>query len=162
MPQPVPPVWLMRQAGRYERHYQQLRARHSFQELCHEPELAGQLDRGQDRSERHRDRDDPGRAGDAGRGDQPLGSVAADVSEVMLARLRRKVDDAGVTNVDVVQAGFVTYEHLGPPADVVYTTGRDIRITTDAPIPLQIDGDSLGTTPAHVRLLDKPVAFIVS
>lgn len=44
---------------------------------------------------------------------------------------------------------------------VVYTTGRDVRITTDTPIPLQVDGDSLGTTPARVRLLDKPVAFIV-
>jgi uroporphyrinogen decarboxylase len=41
--QAVPPVWLMRQAGRYQRHYQELRARHSFEELCHEPELAAEV-----------------------------------------------------------------------------------------------------------------------
>jgi uroporphyrinogen decarboxylase len=35
-----PPVWLMRQAGRYHSHYQALRARHSFLDLCKRPELA--------------------------------------------------------------------------------------------------------------------------
>jgi uroporphyrinogen decarboxylase len=35
-----PPVWFMRQAGRYHRHYQRLRARHEFIELCKRPELA--------------------------------------------------------------------------------------------------------------------------
>ena len=39
-PQPTPPIWLMRQAGRYHKHYQALRARHSFMELCKQPELA--------------------------------------------------------------------------------------------------------------------------
>jgi uroporphyrinogen decarboxylase len=34
------PIWLMRQAGRYLPEYQALRARHSFLELCHVPELA--------------------------------------------------------------------------------------------------------------------------
>jgi uroporphyrinogen decarboxylase len=34
-----PPVWLMRQAGRYMPSYQALRAKHSFLELCHTPEL---------------------------------------------------------------------------------------------------------------------------
>jgi ubiquinone/menaquinone biosynthesis C-methylase UbiE len=47
--------------------------------------------------------------------------VAVDVSPVMLARLRTKLDDAGVTNVEIVEAGFVSYEHHGPPAELVYS-----------------------------------------
>jgi len=35
-----PPVWFMRQAGRYHRHYQELRRIHSFLDLCKKPELA--------------------------------------------------------------------------------------------------------------------------
>jgi len=41
-PQATPPIWMMRQAGRYHRHYQALRARHSFVELCKQPELAAE------------------------------------------------------------------------------------------------------------------------
>jgi uroporphyrinogen decarboxylase len=35
-----PPVWFMRQAGRYHSHYQALRKQHSFIELCKKPEVA--------------------------------------------------------------------------------------------------------------------------
>src|SRR5437879_6309388 len=45
-PQTTPPIWLMRQAGRYHRHYQALRAKHSFMDLCKQPELAAEIARG--------------------------------------------------------------------------------------------------------------------
>src|SRR5262252_8372542 len=41
--QRTPPIWLMRQAGRYHRHYQALRAKHSFVDLCKQPELAAEV-----------------------------------------------------------------------------------------------------------------------
>lgn len=34
------PVWYMRQAGRYHSHYQNLKKKHSFMELCKDPQLA--------------------------------------------------------------------------------------------------------------------------
>lgn len=47
--------------------------------------------------------------------------VAVDVSPVMLRALHAKVTAASRQNVEVVQAGFLTYEHRGTPADVVYS-----------------------------------------
>ncbi|HEX5502479.1 MAG TPA: class I SAM-dependent methyltransferase [Thermomicrobiales bacterium] len=47
--------------------------------------------------------------------------VAVDVSPAMLAALRARADDLGLANVECVRAGLLTYEHQGPPADVVYT-----------------------------------------
>lgn len=47
--------------------------------------------------------------------------VAVDVSAAMVDQLRRRVDDAGIDNVDVVHAGFLDYEHVGAPADFVFT-----------------------------------------
>ena len=41
-----PPVWFMRQAGRYHAHYQALRARHEFIALCKQPELAAAVTMG--------------------------------------------------------------------------------------------------------------------
>jgi ubiquinone/menaquinone biosynthesis C-methylase UbiE len=46
--------------------------------------------------------------------------VAVDVSSAMLAELRRKAERLGLTNLEVVQAGLLSYQHHGPPADVVY------------------------------------------
>jgi len=42
-PQKTPPIWFMRQAGRYHKHYQGLRAKYSFEQLCRQPELAAQV-----------------------------------------------------------------------------------------------------------------------
>ena len=47
--------------------------------------------------------------------------VATDVSPAMLAALRANVARTGATNVDVVPAGFLSYEHSGAPADFVYS-----------------------------------------
>ena len=41
--QSCPPVWFMRQAGRYHTHYQNLRTQHGFKELCKNPELAAEV-----------------------------------------------------------------------------------------------------------------------
>ena len=43
IPQATPPIWLMRQAGRYHRHYQDLRRQFSFMDLCKQPELAAHV-----------------------------------------------------------------------------------------------------------------------
>ena len=43
IPQATPPIWLMRQAGRYHRHYQDLRRQFSFIDLCKQPELAAHV-----------------------------------------------------------------------------------------------------------------------
>src|ERR1043165_8942584 len=43
IPQRTPPIWLMRQAGRYHKHYQELRAQHSFMDLSKQLELAREV-----------------------------------------------------------------------------------------------------------------------
>lgn len=47
--------------------------------------------------------------------------IAVDVSPVMLAHLRTKVSAANLHNVEVVEAGFLSYEHRGRAADAVYS-----------------------------------------
>jgi len=41
--QNTPPIWFMRQAGRYHKHYQALRKAHSFVDLCKTPKLAAEV-----------------------------------------------------------------------------------------------------------------------
>lgn len=49
------------------------------------------------------------------------GIVAVDVSPVMVRALQANVAKARLRNIEVVQAGFLSYEHHGPPPDVVYS-----------------------------------------
>ena len=41
--QATPPIWFMRQAGRYHKHYQKLKEKYTFEQLCKEPELAAEV-----------------------------------------------------------------------------------------------------------------------
>ena len=43
IPQSIPPIWFMRQAGRYHSHYQGLRKKYTFEQLCKIPELATEV-----------------------------------------------------------------------------------------------------------------------
>jgi len=47
--------------------------------------------------------------------------IAVDVSPGMIAATRAKVADRGITNVECVRAGFLSYEHKGQPPDFIYT-----------------------------------------
>ena len=47
--------------------------------------------------------------------------TAVDVSPAMLAVLRERSAAAGLSNLDCVRAGFLSYQQAGPPADGVYT-----------------------------------------
>jgi ubiquinone/menaquinone biosynthesis C-methylase UbiE len=47
--------------------------------------------------------------------------IAVDVSAAMVEVLKERVRESEATNVTVVQAGFLSYRHTGPPADFVYT-----------------------------------------
>jgi uroporphyrinogen decarboxylase len=42
-PVPYTPIWLMRQAGRYMKEYREVRARHTFLEMCKKPEVASEV-----------------------------------------------------------------------------------------------------------------------
>ena len=47
--------------------------------------------------------------------------VAVDVSPAMINAIEARVRADGATNVEPVQAGLLSYEHRGSPADFIYT-----------------------------------------
>jgi SAM-dependent methyltransferase len=47
--------------------------------------------------------------------------IAVDVSRPMLDRLGARADSAGLDNIELVQAGFLSYEHRGAPVEVAYS-----------------------------------------
>lgn len=47
--------------------------------------------------------------------------IAVDVSAPMLTALEQRAEAAGIDNIEVVHGGFLSYEHQGEPADVVYS-----------------------------------------
>lgn len=47
--------------------------------------------------------------------------IAVDVSQAMLSVLDEKRKRSGVQNIDVVHAGFLSYDHRGDPVDFVYS-----------------------------------------
>jgi SAM-dependent methyltransferase len=47
--------------------------------------------------------------------------TAVDISPAMLEFLRQRAAAAAVTNLACMQAGFLSYQHAGPPADAVHT-----------------------------------------
>jgi FkbM family methyltransferase len=47
--------------------------------------------------------------------------IAVDVSPAMLDAIKAKIRERGLTNVECVQAGFLSYEHRGAPVDFIYT-----------------------------------------
>jgi ubiquinone/menaquinone biosynthesis C-methylase UbiE len=47
--------------------------------------------------------------------------IAVDISPAMTAALRRRADQQGLSNLTVVDAGFLSYDHVGDQVDFVYT-----------------------------------------
>lgn len=47
--------------------------------------------------------------------------IAVDVSRVMLTNLQNRAAAAGRSNLELVNAGFLSYEHAVPPVDGVYS-----------------------------------------
>jgi len=47
--------------------------------------------------------------------------IAVDVSRVMLTLLKSKITESGLTNIEAIQAGFLSYEHQGEPVNFIYS-----------------------------------------
>jgi YegS/Rv2252/BmrU family lipid kinase len=52
-------------------------------------------------------------------------------------------------------------EHIGEEG-AIYLRGRHVRIDSPTPIPIQLDGEAAGHTPADIELLRHQLAFIVA
>jgi len=59
------------------------------------------------------------------------------------------------------QSFIVRGRHIDHP-NAIYRHAKHVTISGDTPMPLQIDGDAAGTTPADIRLLGEQVHFIVA
>lgn len=49
------------------------------------------------------------------------GVYAVDISQAMLIYAKKKAQQAGVSQIQFCQAGFLTYDHAGDPADFIVT-----------------------------------------
>jgi SAM-dependent methyltransferase len=78
--------------------------------------------------------------------------TAVDISPAMLESLRERAAAAGVANLKCVQAGFLSYQHAGPPADAVYT-----RNAMYQHLPLAVGADAGGR---RVRDRDRGLQWI--
>lgn len=69
--------------------------------------------------------------------------VAVDISPAMVAAMQTKAAEQGVTNVEFVQAGFLSYEHTGQPVD--------FRVLAECPPSLArlLEGDCASTSGGH-------------
>jgi ubiquinone/menaquinone biosynthesis C-methylase UbiE len=47
--------------------------------------------------------------------------IAVDVSPAMISAMKSKVEDLGLTNVEIVEAGFLSFEAPSAPVDFVYS-----------------------------------------
>ncbi len=47
--------------------------------------------------------------------------VAVDISPAMVASMRERAGERGLSNLECVRAGFLSYDHAGEPADAVHT-----------------------------------------
>ncbi|MDT0269280.1 class I SAM-dependent methyltransferase [Streptomyces sp. DSM 44915] len=47
--------------------------------------------------------------------------IAVDVSPAMVAVVERRIAERGLTNLDCVRGGFLSYQHRGGPVDAVHT-----------------------------------------
>ena len=77
----------------------------------------------------------------------------------MLERLRSKVANSRLGNVEVVHAGFLSYQHLGPPADFVYSRWALHHVPDLLEGYGAAPGQKHPSTPGDLRLSDVVYSF---